>query len=85
MKNSNKVGSSFSEDMFLEEMFGDDPKLDRIVTLQMESLFNTPGVMKEFPNHWGVGDAFNMAINWVVPPPSKSHHQDYYIFNRESL
>ena len=22
---------------------------------------------------------------WVVPPPSKSHHQDYYIFSRESL
>ena len=36
-----------------------------IVTLQMESLFNTPGVMKEFPNHWGVGDALNMAINGV--------------------
>ena len=24
------------------------------------------------------------AISWVVPPPSNSHHQDYYIFNRES-
>ena len=22
--------------------------------------------------------------SWVVPPPSKSHHQDYYIFSRES-
>ena len=22
---------------------------------------------------------------WVVPPPSKSHHQDYYIFSREPL
>ncbi len=22
---------------------------------------------------------------WVVPPPSKSHHQDHYIFSRESL
>ena len=27
----------------------------------------------------------NTAIFWVVPPPSKSHHQDYYIFSRESL
>ncbi len=25
------------------------------------------------------------GIFWVVPPPSKSYHQDYYIFNRESL
>ena len=24
-------------------------------------------------------------INWVVPPPSNSHHQDYYIFSRGSL
>ncbi len=24
-------------------------------------------------------------IGWVVPPPSKSHHQDYCIFSRESL
>ena len=24
-------------------------------------------------------------ICWAVPPPSKSHHQDYYIFSRESL
>ena len=24
-------------------------------------------------------------IPWVVPPPSKSHHQDHYIFSRESL
>ena len=23
-------------------------------------------------------------ICWVVPPPSNSHHQDYYIFSRES-
>ena len=27
----------------------------------------------------------NEVITWVVPPPSKSHHQDYYIFSRESL
>ena len=27
----------------------------------------------------------NITIHWVVPPPSKSHHQDYYIFSRESL
>ncbi len=25
-----------------------------------------------------------LCIYWVVPPPSKSHHQDYYIFSRES-
>ncbi len=25
------------------------------------------------------------CILWVVPLPSKSHHQDYYIFSRESL
>ncbi len=25
------------------------------------------------------------AIFWVVPLPSKSHHQDYYIFSRGSL
>ena len=25
-----------------------------------------------------------MYITWVVPPPSKSHHQDYYMFSRES-
>ena len=25
-----------------------------------------------------------IPILWVVPPPSKSHHQDYYIFSRES-
>ena len=37
MKNGNKVGSSFLEDMFLEEIFDDHPKLDRIVTLQMET------------------------------------------------
>ena len=24
-------------------------------------------------------------LGWVVPPPSKIHHQDYYIFSRESL
>ena len=24
-------------------------------------------------------------IYWVLPPPSNSDHQDYYIFNRESL
>ena len=24
-------------------------------------------------------------IPWVWPPPSKSHHQDHYIFSRESL
>ena len=23
-------------------------------------------------------------IYWVLPPPSNSHHQDYYMFNRES-
>ena len=27
---------------------------------------------------WRVSDSF--AIAWVVPPPSNSHHQDYYIF-----
>ena len=27
---------------------------------------------------------FLMAIFWVVPPPSNSHHQDYYIFSRGS-
>ena len=26
-----------------------------------------------------------MCIGWVVPPPSNSDHQDYYIFSRESL
>ena len=25
-----------------------------------------------------------ILIGWVVPPPSKSHHQDYYIFSKES-
>ena len=24
------------------------------------------------------------GLNWVVPPPSNSHHQDYYIFSRGS-
>ena len=24
------------------------------------------------------------VITWVVPPPSNSDHQDYYIFSRES-
>ena len=24
------------------------------------------------------------GICWVLPPPSNSHHQDYYIFSRES-
>ena len=28
---------------------------------------------------------YQMKIGWVVPPPSKSHHQDYYIFSRGSL
>ena len=27
----------------------------------------------------------NLGIFWVVPPPSNSHHQDYYIFSRGSL
>ena len=27
----------------------------------------------------------SQLIYWVVPPPSNSHHQDYYIFSRESL
>ena len=26
-----------------------------------------------------------IGIGWNYPPPSNSHHQDYYIFNRESL
>ena len=26
----------------------------------------------------------SLVIGWVVPPPSKSHHQDYYIFSRGS-
>ena len=26
---------------------------------------------------------FNTHIPWVVPPPSNSHHQDYYIFSRD--
>ena len=25
-----------------------------------------------------------MAISWVVPPPSNSHHQDCYVFSRGS-
>ena len=25
------------------------------------------------------------VVSWVVPPPSKSHHQDYCIFSRGSL
>ena len=25
------------------------------------------------------------CIGWNYPPPSNSHHQDYYIFSRESL
>ena len=25
-----------------------------------------------------------LSLTWVVPPPSKSHHQDNYIFSRES-
>ena len=28
---------------------------------------------------------FSRRIHWNYPPPSNSHHQDYYIFNRESL
>ena len=24
-------------------------------------------------------------ISWIYPPPSNNHHQDYYIFSRESL
>ncbi len=31
---------------------------------------------------WYHGYHYN--ISWVVPPPSNSHHQDYYIFSRES-
>ncbi len=27
----------------------------------------------------------NYSISWVLPPPSNSDHQDYYIFNTESL
>ena len=36
--------------------------------------------------HHGVGSLFvySMPICWVVPPPSNSHHQDYYIFSRGS-
>ena len=26
-----------------------------------------------------------LIIHWNYPLPSNSHHQDYYIFNRESL
>ncbi len=26
-----------------------------------------------------------LGITWVVPLPSNSHHQDYYIFSRKSL
>ena len=26
----------------------------------------------------------DMTRSWVVPPPSNSHHQDYYIFSRGS-
>ena len=26
-----------------------------------------------------------LTLSWVVPPPSNSHHQDYYIFSRGSL
>ena len=26
-----------------------------------------------------------VAVSWVWPPHSNSDHQDYYIFNRESL
>ena len=25
------------------------------------------------------------VITWIWPPHSKSHHQDYYMFSRESL
>ena len=32
-------------------------------------------------HHWNVW----FDILWVVPPPSNSHHQDYYIFSRGSL
>ena len=33
----------------------------------------------------GVITSLIRVITWVVPPPSKSHHQDYYMFSRESL
>ena len=35
---------------------------------------------------FGEQNVFKLFFStWVVPPPSKSHHQDYYIFSRESL
>ena len=30
--------------------------------------------------HW-----ISLEIPWIYPPRSNSHHQDYYIFSRESL
>ena len=38
---------------------------------------------KQWENIWAFQKGFKW-ISWVVPPPSKSHHQDYYIFSRES-
>ena len=44
----------------------------------------TPVMMQSLP---GSSVMFQLlsCIDWFVPPPSKSHHQDYYIFSRESL
>ena len=34
---------------------------------------------------FGISEPSTVGIGWVVPLPSNSDHQDYYIFSRESL
>ena len=35
--------------------------------------------------HWKMRTSSNNYIIWIYPPASNSHHQDNYIFSRESL
>ena len=51
--------------------------------------FQVPGgnffdLGQDLPNDTSRCELF-FPIGWVVPLPSNSDHQDYYIFSRESL
>ena len=45
-----------------------------------------PGIRKKHKNLTKLRKKkIYIYISWVVSPPSNSHHQDYYVFTRESL
>ncbi len=73
----NETGTTYKSTCFIVSR-----RMDRPRVIQVSWWLRFGNV---YEKEWIQPTKIITLILWVVPPPSNSHHQDYYIFSRESL